>query len=80
VSNTQGSLAWFEKLGGKKGWDWGDPACFGVSQLRGALAHGGPDPRIERRPSLFLSDSSADPTSPWFRVGRSDSLDVAKLN
>lgn len=29
VSNIQESFAWFEKLGWKKGWDWGDPATFG---------------------------------------------------
>ena len=25
VSNIEESFAWFEKLGWKKGWDWGDP-------------------------------------------------------
>ena len=29
VSNIQESFAWFEKLGWKKGWDWGDPPRFG---------------------------------------------------
>jgi catechol 2,3-dioxygenase-like lactoylglutathione lyase family enzyme len=29
VSNIQESFAWFEKLGWKKGWDWGDPPSFG---------------------------------------------------
>ena len=29
VSNIQESFAWFEKLGWKKGWDWGDPPGFG---------------------------------------------------
>jgi len=29
VSNIQESFAWFEKLGWKKGWDWGDPTTFG---------------------------------------------------
>jgi catechol 2,3-dioxygenase-like lactoylglutathione lyase family enzyme len=29
VSNIQESFAWFEKLGWKKGWDWGDPPTFG---------------------------------------------------
>lgn len=29
VSNIQESFAWFEKLGWKKGWDWGDPPDFG---------------------------------------------------
>jgi hypothetical protein len=29
VSNIVESFAWFEKLGWKKGWDWGDPPDFG---------------------------------------------------
>jgi catechol 2,3-dioxygenase-like lactoylglutathione lyase family enzyme len=29
VSNIEESFAWFEKLGWKKGWDWGDPPTFG---------------------------------------------------
>lgn len=29
VSNIQESFEWFEKLGWKKAWDWGDPPDFG---------------------------------------------------
>jgi catechol 2,3-dioxygenase-like lactoylglutathione lyase family enzyme len=29
VSNIRESFAWFEKLGWKKDWDWGDPPSFG---------------------------------------------------
>jgi len=29
VSDIQASFAWFEKLGWRKGWDWGDPPRFG---------------------------------------------------
>jgi hypothetical protein len=29
VSNIQQTLAWFEKLGWTKAWDWGDPPTFG---------------------------------------------------
>jgi catechol 2,3-dioxygenase-like lactoylglutathione lyase family enzyme len=29
VSNIEESFRWFEKLGWKKGWDWGDPPTFG---------------------------------------------------
>ncbi|HJP92350.1 MAG TPA: bleomycin resistance family protein [Pyrinomonadaceae bacterium] len=29
VSNFAESVAWFEKLGWKKQWDWGDPPTFG---------------------------------------------------
>ena len=30
VSNIEQSFAWFEKLGWKKGWDWGSPPTFGA--------------------------------------------------
>jgi catechol 2,3-dioxygenase-like lactoylglutathione lyase family enzyme len=29
VSNFEESVAWFEKLGWEKAWDWGTPATFG---------------------------------------------------
>ena len=29
VSDIQQSFAWFERLGWKKGWDWGSPPTFG---------------------------------------------------
>lgn len=29
VSDIRASFAWFEKLGWKKGWDWGSPPTFG---------------------------------------------------
>lgn len=30
VSNIEDSFAWFEKLGWKKAWEWGDPPDFGA--------------------------------------------------
>ena len=30
VSNIGESFAWFEKLGWKKSWDWGEPPTFGA--------------------------------------------------
>src|SRR6516165_5799550 len=30
VSNIQESFTWFEKLGWKKDWDWGNPPTFGA--------------------------------------------------
>ena len=30
VSNLKESFEWFEKLGWKKNWDWGDPPTFGA--------------------------------------------------
>jgi catechol 2,3-dioxygenase-like lactoylglutathione lyase family enzyme len=29
VSDFRASVAWFERLGWKKGWEWGDPPTFG---------------------------------------------------
>ena len=29
ISDIEQSFAWFEKLGWKKGWDWGSPPTFG---------------------------------------------------
>ena len=57
VSNINESFAWFEKLGWKKGWDWGDPPTFGgVSNGKceiflcenGQGSRGGPMPRHVR--------------------------------
>ena len=54
VSNIEESFAWFEKLGWKKGWDWGDPPGFGGVScgkaeiflcLDGQGSRGGPMPR-----------------------------------
>jgi catechol 2,3-dioxygenase-like lactoylglutathione lyase family enzyme len=35
VSNMEESFAWFEKLGWRKLWDWGDPPTFGAVRLGG---------------------------------------------
>lgn len=57
VSNIQESFAWFEKLGWKKLWDWGNPAdfgavCNGECQIflcqNGQGSRGGPMPRHVR--------------------------------
>ena len=32
VSDMQQSFAWFEKLGWRKGWDWGDPPDFRIGR------------------------------------------------
>lgn len=54
VSNMEESFAWFEKLGWKKLWDWGDPPGFGgvgngeveiFLCLNGQGARGGPMPQ-----------------------------------
>ncbi len=36
MSNIEESFAWFEKLGWKKGWDWGDPPDFGGGAVENA--------------------------------------------
>ncbi len=54
VSNIRESFAWFEKLGWKKCWEWGDPPTFGavgsgeceIFLCQGAQgSRGGPQPR-----------------------------------
>ncbi len=54
VSNFKESVAWFEKLGWTKAWDWGEPAdfgavCNGEGQIflcvNGQGSRGGPMPR-----------------------------------
>jgi len=54
VSNIAESFAWFEKLGWKKGWEWGDPpsfggVCSGACEIflcqDGQGSRGGPMPR-----------------------------------
>jgi catechol 2,3-dioxygenase-like lactoylglutathione lyase family enzyme len=55
VSNIKESFEWFEKLGWKKAWDWGDPPDFGAVSngkneiflcLNGQGSRGGPMPRF----------------------------------
>jgi len=44
VSDMQRSFEWFEKLGWKKAWDWGDPVAFGAvcsGECEIFLCHGG---------------------------------------
>lgn len=36
VSDIAQSFAWFEKLGAKKSWDWGDPPGFGCVRIGNA--------------------------------------------
>ena len=54
VSDIAASFAWFERLGWKKVWDWGEPASFGAVQAgdveiflclggQGGIGHGGVD-------------------------------------
>ena len=57
VSNIKESFAWFEKLGWKKSWDWGNPptfgcVCSGDCEIflceNGQGSRGGPMPRHVR--------------------------------
>jgi hypothetical protein len=44
VSNFAESIAWFERLGWKKLWEWGDPPSFGAvgsGKVEIFLCHGG---------------------------------------
>ncbi|OWK42012.1 VOC family protein [Fimbriiglobus ruber] len=53
VSDMAASFAWFEKLGWKKAWDWGEPPTFGAVEcgkvgiflcLNGQGSRGDPEP------------------------------------
>jgi catechol 2,3-dioxygenase-like lactoylglutathione lyase family enzyme len=51
VSDIEESFAWFEKLGWKKGWDWGTPPTFGgvcSGECEIFLCEGGQGGRGER--------------------------------
>lgn len=51
VSDIGESFAWFEKLGWKKGWDWGTPPTFGgvcSGEVEIFLCEGGQGGRDER--------------------------------
>jgi catechol 2,3-dioxygenase-like lactoylglutathione lyase family enzyme len=82
VSNIKESFAWFEKLGWKKGWDWGDPPTFGgVSSghfeiflcQNGQGSRGGPMPRHVR------DDDTGGVWMSWFLETPADVDAVYKL-
>ena len=56
VSDLAASFAWFEKLGWRKCWDWGDPPTFGavgcgkVEIFLCLGAQGSRDGRLPRQP------------------------------
>lgn len=66
VSNLEESFAWFEKLGWKKAWDWGDPPDFGaVTSGEFAIflclnAQGGRGKGVAKRTFAPKGDESAD--------------------
>jgi catechol 2,3-dioxygenase-like lactoylglutathione lyase family enzyme len=79
VSNINESFAWFEKLGWKKGWDWGNPPTFGgVSNGKSEIflcqngqgSRGGPMPRHVR------DDDTGGVWMSWF-LASPDEVDEA---
>jgi catechol 2,3-dioxygenase-like lactoylglutathione lyase family enzyme len=71
VSNIVESFAWFERLGWKKGWDWGDPPTFGgvcsghceIFLCQGAQGGRGKSDR----PTTFGEDA-ADDKGVWMSI------------
>jgi catechol 2,3-dioxygenase-like lactoylglutathione lyase family enzyme len=59
VSDMAESFAWFEKLGWKKLWDWGDPPSFGAvgcGKIEIFLCEGGQGSRGPRTPEGARDD------------------------
>jgi hypothetical protein len=93
VSNINESFAWLEKLGWKKGWDWGDPPTFGgVSNGKceiflcenGQGSRGGPMPRHVRDDdtggvwmSWFLASPCGSRCGVSARAGAGSNCDAA---
>ena len=62
VSNFAESIAWFERLGWKKLWDWGDPPSFGAvgsGKVEIFLCHNGQGGRgLGTNTETFTSDDN----------------------
>jgi catechol 2,3-dioxygenase-like lactoylglutathione lyase family enzyme len=75
VSNIEESFAWFEKLGWKKGWDWGDPptfggVCSGESEI--FLCQNGQGSRGGPMPQHLGDDDTGGVWMSWFLPSRAD--------
>lgn len=73
VSDIQQSFAWFEKLGWKKGWDWGEPPTFGgvcSGNCEIFLCQGGQGGRGAggNRPSFGPGSDEATETGVWMSI------------
>jgi predicted lactoylglutathione lyase len=70
VSDMQASFAWFESIGWKKGWEWGDPVGFGGvcnGDCEIFLCHGGQGGRGKgtNRQTFGASDLETQDSGVW---------------
>jgi catechol 2,3-dioxygenase-like lactoylglutathione lyase family enzyme len=71
VSDLQRSFAWFEKLGWRKGWDWGSPPTFGgvcSGHCEIFLCQNGQGGRGGSGPSFGAGSDEAAETGVWLSV------------
>ena len=73
VSDIQASFAWFEKLGWKKGWDWGSPPTFGgvcSGECEIFLCQGGQGGRTSgvSKPSFGPGSDDSFETGVWMSI------------
>lgn len=73
VSNLEQSFTWFEKLGWRKGWDWGSPPTFGGvrcghCELFLCLNGQGGRDTGGSRPSYGLGSNQATEQGVWMTV------------
>jgi len=69
VSNIQESFAWFENIGWKKGWDWGEPPTFGgvhSGECEVFLCQGGQGSRGGPMPRHVRDDDTGGVWMSWF--------------
>jgi catechol 2,3-dioxygenase-like lactoylglutathione lyase family enzyme len=71
VSNIVESFAWFERLGWKKAWDWGDPptfggVCSGVCEI--FLCHDGQGGRGKSDLPNTFGELAADDKGVWMSI------------
>jgi hypothetical protein len=69
VSNIVETFAWFEKLGWKKGWDWGEPPTFGAVQSGECeifLCQNGQGARGGAKPQFVGDDGTGGVWMSWF--------------
>jgi catechol 2,3-dioxygenase-like lactoylglutathione lyase family enzyme len=81
VSNIQESFAWFERLGWKKGWDWGDPPTFGgvcSGECEIFLCEDGQGGRGKSDRSTTFPESSPEDKGVWMSIWVDDVDEVHK--
>ena len=71
VSNIVESFAWFERLGWKKAWDWGDPPTFGgvcSGECEIFLCHDGQGGRGKSDLPTTFGEDAADDKGVWMSI------------